>query len=117
VALGDQFGAEHAAEQSEAHAALEREVEFLDRLEEREVRTPDAPLDPGLGAVRDLLGHQDGEELAVAEAIRLGPLDQFGIEPTYRRQVQASEERIEINRRRHGAHRAPSKTLGRGIPR
>src|SRR5215471_1944311 len=71
VAVGDQLGAEDAPEQGEADAALEGEVELLDRLEEREVGAPDAALDAGLGAMRDFLSHQHGEEVTVTEAVRL----------------------------------------------
>jgi len=43
------------------------------------VRAPDAMLDPGLGAVRDLLGHEHGEEVAIAEALGFDAVHQPGI--------------------------------------
>ena len=80
--------------------AEQGQVEFLDPLEEREVRAPDGVLDPGLGAVRDLLGHEHGEEVAIAEALGFGAVHQLGIQSPRRRQVQPPEERVDPEGRR-----------------
>jgi hypothetical protein len=114
-ALGDELGPEDAAEQSQADAGLEGEVELLDGLQEGEAGAPHAALDPGLGAVGDLFGHEAGQELAVGQPVLLGPLCQFRIEPAHCRQVEPPEQGVQVDRWRR--HRAPSPTLTRGISR
>ena len=117
VAVGDQLGTEDAAEQGQADTALEGKVEFLDRFEEGKVGTPDAALDASLGAMRDFLCHEHREDVTGAEAVGFGPLYELWIEAAHSWQVQPPEQRIEIDRRRHGAHHRASDALPRGIAR
>jgi hypothetical protein len=69
AALGDEFGPEEGAEELEAHGGLEGEVEVLDGAEEGELGLADGALDAGLGPVGDLLGHEEGEVVAVAHLL------------------------------------------------
>jgi hypothetical protein len=97
-ALADQLRPEVAAEQLQTHRGLEREVEVLDGAQEREASLPDRALDAGLGAMRDLLGDERGEEVAVGLVLGLGADLALGIEPAHGRQVQALEHAVEIER-------------------
>lgn len=97
MALRDELGAEEAAAQGEADTGLEGEVELLDGLEEGEAGAADAALDAGLGAVGDLLGKEQGEEVAVAEAVLLGARDQVGVQAPDGGQVQAVQEGVEVD--------------------
>lgn len=102
AALSHELGAEDAAEQGEADAGLEGEIKVLDGFQEREAGAPHAALNPGLGAVGHFLGDQQGEEVAVAEPVGLGPLGEVRIEAPDGGQMQAPEEGVEVDGR--GAH-------------
>ena len=52
----------------------------------------------------DLFGHQDGEELAVAEAVLLGPVGEIRVEPADCRQVQSAQQGVEIDGGGRGSH-------------
>src|SRR5713226_8817460 len=69
VALRNELRAEGTAEQRETDGRLEGEVVLVDRLEKRKVGPVHAPLDARLCPMRDLLGHQQGEELAIRHAL------------------------------------------------
>ena len=100
--MSHELGAEDAAEQGEADAGLEGEIKVLDGFQEREAGAPHAALNPGLGAVGHFLGDQQGEEVAVAEPVGLGPLGEVRIEAPDGGQMQAPEEGVEVDGR--GAH-------------
>jgi hypothetical protein len=55
----------------------------------------------------DLLGHQQGEELAIAQALLLGALREIGIKSPHRRQMQATEKRIDVDRGAGAVIRSP----------
>ena len=95
--LGDEVGAEGTAEQREPDGGLKGEVVLIDRLEKREVGPMHAPLDAGLRAVRDLLGHQQPEKLAIRHALGFRALGELGIEPAHGGQMQAAQEALEID--------------------
>ena len=63
---GRELRAEDAAEPGEAHAGLAGEIEVVDGLEEGEVGALHPALDARLGAVGNLLGHEQGQEVPVA---------------------------------------------------
>ena len=108
VPLRDEVGAEGAAEQRQAHGALEGEVVLVDGLQEGEPGAAGAALDPGLRAMGNFLGHQQGEVVAVRHAVALGAVGQVGIEPADGRQVQAAQEAVEVEGgRKRGAHWTP----------
>ena len=65
-----------------------------------------AALDARLGAVGDLLGDEQGQEVAVAKALALGPLREVGVEPPHGRQVQAAKQAVEVDDGRRRGHRA-----------
>ena len=113
VAVGHKLGAEEGAEQRQADGGLEGEVVLVDRLEKRKVGAPHAALDPGLGAVSDLLGHEQGEEVAIAQAVLFTAVGQLGVEPADGRQVQAPQEGIKIDSGHRRRHRAASTAAGR----
>ena len=114
--LRDELGTEGAAEQGEADTGLQGEVVLVDRLEKGEVGAADAPLNARLGAMRDLLGHEQGEKVAIAHPFLLGALGQIGIEAPYRRQVQSPQECIDIDRGRRRRHPTTSAMPVGGIP-
>jgi hypothetical protein len=116
LALRDELGAERAAEQGETDAGLQGEVVLVDGLEEGEVGAAHAPLNAGLGAMRDLLGHEQGQEVTVAQAVLLGALREVGIEPADGGQVQPAQERVDIDRGRRRGHPTTSVTPVGGIP-
>ncbi len=101
AALGDELGPEVAAQHREPDGGLEGEAEVLDRRQEREVGLPHRAFDPRLGAVGDFLGDERGEELAVGHLLGLRPHAQLGIEAPNRREVEAAQESIEVDRGRH----------------
>jgi hypothetical protein len=105
ASLLQELGAEEGAEKGEAHRGLEGEVEVLDGGEEGEVGLADGAFDAGLGAVGDLLGHEGGEEVAVAEAFLLGAGRELGVETADGGQVQAAQQGVEVEGRR--VHAAP----------
>ena len=104
AALAHQFGAEVTAEQLQAHRGLEGEVELVDGTQEREAGLADRAFDPGLGAMSDFLGDEEGQEVAIAEALGFAAALEFRIEPPHGGKVQASEHAVEIER---GHHRTP----------
>ena len=59
----DELRAEIAAQERQPQAGLEREVELIDGLQEREVCLSDRALDTGLLAMSDFLGDQHPQEL------------------------------------------------------
>ena len=97
ASFGDELGAEVGAEELQAQGRLEREVEVVDGLEEREVGVVDGAPQPGLLAVRDLLGDEDGEEVAARPLLRLGALAELAPDATGVGQVQPLEQRVEID--------------------
>src|SRR5437899_9867268 len=107
VALRDELRTEGTAEQREADGGLEGEVVLVDRLEKREVRPVHASLDTRLRPVRDLFGHQQGEEVAIRQALGFRALGELGIEPAHRRQMQPAQEPVEVDRRRGDGGHAP----------
>src|SRR3972149_2938290 len=76
ASLADELGAEVATEQLPAKRALEREVVFVDGLEEREVRVSGRALKSCLLSLRDLLAHEGDEEVTAGPSLRLSPLYQ-----------------------------------------
>lgn len=113
VARRDELGAQEAAEERQPHRRLEGEVVLVDRLEEGEVRAPHAALDARLGAMGNLLGHPEGEDVAVAEALALAALRKLGEQTPHGGQVEAAQEGVEVDRRPGRRHRAPSASAGR----
>jgi hypothetical protein len=75
-----------------------------------------APLKAGLGAMRDLLGHEQGQEVAVAQTVLLGALGEVGIESADSGQMQPAQERIDVDRGRRRRHPTTSATPVGGIP-
>src|SRR5213596_1344698 len=77
AAFGHEVGREHRAEEGEAHGRLVLEVEVVDGLEKRKLRAPYEAGEPGLLALRDLLRHEQGEEVAIAPLFLLGLADEL----------------------------------------
>jgi hypothetical protein len=102
MSAGDELETEGAAEEREADRGLEGEVVLVDGLEKREVRATDAALDPRLGAMRDFLGHEDGEVVAIGHVLALGPRGEVGIEAAHGGQVEPPQEGVEVDRRGRG---------------
>lgn len=65
AALGDEVRGEQGADGGEAQRRLVGEVELLDGAEEGEAGGAHGAVEAGLAAVRDLLGDEDGEEVAI----------------------------------------------------
>jgi hypothetical protein len=102
---GDELWSEEAAEQDLSQGGLEREVEFLDGLEEWEACLADTALDAGLGPVCDLLADHDGEEVAVGPLLTLSAGDDVVPIAACVGQVEALEQGVEggVVDAQHGA--------------
>ncbi len=98
--LSDELGTEEAAEERQADAQLEGEVVLVDGLEERKVGALDAALNAGLRPMGNFLGHQEGQEVPVADRFLFGPGHQFWIQPAHGGQVQPAEKRVDVDRGR-----------------
>ena len=72
AALGDEIGGERGAEHLEAQGRLIGEIEIVDRLQKGKVRPARQPGEPRLLAMGDLLGGQQGEEVAIGPRLPLG---------------------------------------------
>lgn len=95
--LGDHLGAEVRAQELRSHGALQREVVVVDGLEKGEVRGVRGAAQACLLPLGDLLGDQYGEEDTARPLLGLGALAELAPVTTRVGQVQALEERIEIN--------------------
>src|SRR6185503_12449042 len=94
-AFGDELRSEIGTERLAAEARLKHEVELLVTLQEWEVRVTHRLGDARLVAVRDLLRHEDGDEVAVAHAL-LGCADlELGQQASDGGQVQPLEQRVD----------------------
>jgi hypothetical protein len=96
AALLDELRPEEATERLELHRILEAGIELLDRLEEREARLAHGPRDARLAAVRDLLGDELLEQLAVGPALLLGLGEHLARHAPDGREVQTLETRLEV---------------------
>lgn len=97
ASLGDQLGAEVAAEQGEPEVALEGEVEVVDRLHEGEAGVAHAPLEAGVATVGGLLGEEDREEGPVRPPLGLGAGDQVAPGPARVGKVEALEDGVQVD--------------------
>ena len=95
--LGDELGAEIGAEEVQAQRGLEGEVEVVDGLQEGKRRVGDGAAQAGLLAVGDLLGDEHGEEVATRPLFGLGPLAELAPDAPGVGQVQALEQRVEVD--------------------
>ena len=95
--LGDEVRRQRRAEQGQAHGRLVGEVELLDRLQERELCPTRQPSEAGVGALRDLLGDQGGEELVEGPLLGLGARDEIAPDAPGVGEVQALEQPIQID--------------------
>ena len=94
--VGDEVGRQRRAEDVEAHRRLVREIEIIDGLEKRKVRASREAREPRLLAMRDLLGHEQREEVAIGPGLALGALDEVAPDATRIGEVQPFEERVEV---------------------
>ena len=95
AALGDEVRRERRAEESQAHRRLVGEVELLDRLEERKLRSGRQPSEAGVGALRDLLGDESGEEAVEGPLLGFGAMDEITPDAPGVREMQPLEQPIE----------------------
>jgi hypothetical protein len=94
--LGDQLRSQVGPQQGEAQAGLEGEVEVLDGLQVGEAGLADLALHTCVASVGDLLGEQDGEQLAGAPALGLGAVAQVAPVAAGVGQVQTLEQRLQV---------------------
>ena len=71
-------------------------IEIVDGLQEGEVRASSPSAESRLLTVRDLLGGEQGQEIAIRPPLPLRPVNEAAPDPTGIRQVQPFEEGIEI---------------------
>lgn len=94
--LGDQLGAEVAAEQREPNAALKGEVEVVDGFQERKAGMSRVFLHAGLPPVGDFLRAHDGEEVPVGPPLGLGATGELGPVLPGVREAEHGEQALEV---------------------
>lgn len=117
-AFGHKLGRERGPEQREADGRLVQEVEIIDRLQKRKAGAAHEPRDARLLPLRDLLGDDERQEVAIGPLLPLGALRQITPGPSCVGEVEAFEQGVEglVGER----HRGPpsvskgSPGLGRG---
>lgn len=95
--VGDEVRRQCRTEQRELHGALVGEVEIVDGLEERESSSTREALDAGLLAMGNLLGDEDGEEVATAPRFDLGTLDEVAPCAPRIGEVETLEHGVEVD--------------------
>src|SRR5579875_1183987 len=96
--LAHELRAEIRAEQLLPQPRLEREVELLDRPQERELRPAGHPLHPRLPPMGDLLAHQRLEVGRIPHSFLLRPHLEIAPETTDRRHVQSPQHPVQLRR-------------------
>ncbi len=99
--VGHEIGREGRSQDGHPQRALVGEIEIVDRLEKRKVRTAREPRQSGLLPVGDLLGGEHREEIAVGPGFALGALHEVSPDASGIGEMQAFEEQVEIVGRRH----------------
>jgi hypothetical protein len=96
AAVGDEVGGEVGAEHGESEGGLEGEVEVVDGLEEGEVGGAGEALDAGLLTVSDLLGEEEGEEVAEGPLLLLGAGGEVAVDARSVGEVESLAERLDV---------------------
>ena len=96
-ALGDEVGRQGRAQERQAHRGLVGEVEVIDRLQERELRSMREPAEACMAALGDLLSDQRGEEVMEGPLLFLGARDEIAPDAPRVGEVQALEQPIEVD--------------------
>ena len=99
--VGDEVRRERRAQDGRAQRTLIREVKVVDRLEKRKMRAAREPREAGLLAMRDLLGDENRQEVAVGPGLAFRALHQIAPDPPGVGQMEALEEDVEIVGGRH----------------
>ena len=94
--LGDEVQPEVGADHGFPERRLQREVELVDGLEEREVCAPCTTLQPRLLPSRHFLGQQQSQEVPIRPTFLLRPNRNFFVDPARVRQVEAPEVNLEL---------------------
>ena len=94
--FGHEVGRERRAEHVQSQRRLIGEVEIVDRLQKRKVRAARESRQARLLPMRDLLGDQEREEIAIGPRLPFGALHEIAPDAPGIREMQSLEERIEI---------------------
>lgn len=90
---------------SDPHLAIGNNATTI-KIDERKLRLARRPLDPGIVAMRHLLGDQLREKVAMRPALRGSANSVLGMKTPYRGKVQTHEKCVEVDiefMRPHGA--------------
>jgi len=94
--LGDEVQPEVGADHGFPECRLQREVELVDGLEEREVCTPRAALQSRLFPSRHFFGQQQSQEVSVRPTFLLCPNGNLLVDPARVRQIEAPEVNLQL---------------------
>ena len=94
--IGDEVQPEVGADHGFPECRLQREVELVDGLEEREVRAPRAALQSRLLPSRYFFGQQQSQEVPIRPPFLLGPISDLFVNPARVRQIQTPEVNLEL---------------------
>src|SRR5256884_9418282 len=95
-ALGDEVQPEVGADHGFPERGLQSEVELVDGLEERKMRTASAALQSRLFPSRYFFGQQQSQEVPIRPTFLLRPNGNLLVDPARVRQIQTSEVRLEL---------------------
>ena len=95
--VGDEVGREKRAKKGKTKSRLQREVEIVDRLQKGKPCAAGEPHETCLLAVRDLLGDERGEKVAMAPALFLRARAQIAPDAARVGEVKALEQIIDGN--------------------
>jgi hypothetical protein len=94
--LGDEIQPKVGADHGFPECRLQREVELVDGLEEREVCAPCTTLQSCLLPSRHFFGQQQSQEVSIRPTFLLRPNGNLQVDPAHVRQVEAPEVYLEL---------------------
>src|ERR1700756_548507 len=94
--LGDEVQPEVGTDHGFPERGLQREVELVDGLEEREVCAPRTALQSRLFPSGYFFGQQQCQEVPIRPTFLLGPISDFLVNPAHVRQVEAPKVYLEL---------------------
>ena len=96
AALGDEIRSQVGTEQRLTQGRLQTKVELINGLEEGKVSLAGTALQAGLLAMGHFFGQQKSKKITIAPVFFLGSIRHVLVDTTCVRQVQPSEQRLQL---------------------